>query len=343
VTFLALGLLLLSGQDPNRPPARESVPAGIHLAEALWRSGKVEEARSELSKARARAPEILLPLLLLARIDGVESEELARRIPDARIRAKLLENAPMEGEDFVPIERPAIVLASMGEIDRALAEYRAAAVVDPGNVDLHRHLGNAFFKASRNIEAAEAFERAVTLEPKDAGSWGQLGSSCLRLQWWDKAIEAFEKARALSGDQPGGLLALGYAYERKPDFERALSFYKRASELSPAWAQPPYRMGRTLMRLDRRKEAERELKRALQIDSKHAEARCFLGALYLENRDLVSATRELELSVSLSPRYAKAHFYLGQAYLRAGRRDDARTELARYEEITRENGDVDPN
>jgi len=319
------------------------VPARIYLAEVLWLSGKVEEARTELSRARDQAPELLLPLLLLARIEGDESEELVSHIPDARTRAKLLANAVLEGDAFVPIERPAIVLASMGETDRALAEYRAAAEVDPGNVDLHRHLGNVFFKASRNIEAVEAFERAVTLEPKDAASWGQLGSSCLRLQWWDKAIEAFEKARALSGDQPGGLLALGYAYERKPDFERALSFYKRASELSPSWAQPPYRMGRTLMKLDRREDAERELKRSLEIDSNLAEARCFLGALYLENRDLVSATRELELSVSLSPRYAKAHFYLGQAYLRTGRREEARAALARYEQITRETGDVDPN
>jgi len=319
------------------------VPARIYLAEVLWSSGKDEEARTELSVVRERAPEILLPLLLLARIEGSESEELVRRIPDARTRAKLLANAVLEGEAFVPIERPAIVLASMGEIDRALAEYRAAAEVDPGNVDLHRHLGSAFFKVSRNVEAAEAFEKAVTLEPKDASSWGQLGSSCLRLQWWDKAIEAFEKARALSGDHPGGLLALGYAYERKPDFERALGFYERAGELSRSWAQPPYRMGRTLIKLDRREDAERELKRALEIDSNLAEARCFLGALYLENRELVSATRELELSVSLSPRYAKAHFYLGQAYLRAGRREEARAELARYEQIMRETGDIGPN
>jgi len=319
------------------------VPARIYLAEVLWLSGKDEEARTELSKVRERAPEILLPLLLLSRIERAESEELVRRIPDARMRATLLANSLLDGEAFVPIERPAIVLASMGETDRALAEYRAAAEVDPENVDLHRHLGNAFFKAARNVEAAEAFEKAVTLEPKDASSWGQLGSSCLRLQWWDKAIDAFEKARSLSGDQPGGILALGYAYERKPNFEKAIDFYRRAGELSPSWAQPPYRIGRTLLKLDRREEAERELKRAIEIDSNLAEARCFLGALYLENRDLVSATRELELSVSLSPRYAKAHFYLGQAYLRAGRKEEAKAELAEYEQITRETGDVDPN
>jgi tetratricopeptide (TPR) repeat protein len=333
----AAGYRELLATDPGFVLAR------IYLAEVLWLSGKDEEARTELSKAREGAPEILLPLLLLARIERGESKELVRRIPDARTRAKLLANAVLEGEAFIPIERPAIVLASMGESDRALAEYRAAAEVAPDNVDLHRHLGSVFFKASRNVEAAEAFEKAVTLEPKDASSWGQLGSSCLRLQWWDKAIEAFEKARTLSGDQPGGLLALGYAYERKPDFERALTFYKRASELSPSWAQPPYRMGRTFIKLDRREEAQRELKRALEIDSNLAEARCFLGALYLENRDLVSATRELELSVSLSPRYAKAHFYLGQAYLRAGRKEEAKAELAKYEQITRETGDVESN
>lgn len=340
---MALGLVLLFVQESHRSAAKGSVREEIYRAEALWRSGKVEEARSALEKASARAPEILLPLLLLARIDGVESEELARRIPDVRMRAKLLENTPMEGEDFVPIERPAIVLASLGDIDRALLEYRAVAEVDPGNVDLQRHLGNIFFKASRNVEAVEAFEKAVSLDAKDASSWGQLGSSYLRLQWWDKAIGAFEKARALSGDQPAGLLAIGYAYERKPDFERALSFYKRASELSPSWAQPAYRMGRTLMKLNRGNEAERELKRALELDPNLAEARCFLGALYLENRDLVAATRELERSVSLSPRYAKGHFYLGQAYLRAGRKEEAKAELAKFEQITRETGEVDPN
>ncbi len=339
---LALGFLVLLGQETYRPSA-PIVPAGIYRAEALWRSGKPEEARAELAQVRARAPEILLPLVLLARIDGVESDELARRIPDARVRKSVLENAPMEGEDFVPIERPAIVLASVGAIDLALAEYRAVAELDPLNVDLHRHLGNAFFKASRNVEAAEAFRKAVSLDPKDAGAFGQLGSASLRLQWWDEAIEAFEKARSLEGDKPGGLLALGYAYERKPDFEKALDFYQRASKLSPSWAQPPYRRGRTLLKLDRREEAERELKRALELDSNLAEARCFLGALYLENQDLVAATRELELAVAQSPRYAKAHFYLGQAYLRAGRREEAKASLARYEQITRETGDVEPN
>jgi tetratricopeptide (TPR) repeat protein len=327
----------LLAKDPD------SVTARLYLAEALWLSGNREEAREELSRVRQRAPAILFPLVLLARIDGTESEELVRRIPDARMRAKLLDDSFIEGETIVPIERAAIVLASMGAIDPALAEYRAAAEADPGNLDLHRHLGAFFFKASRDVEAVEAFERAVAIEPSDASSWGQLGSSRLRLQWWDEAIEALEKARSLSGDQPGGLLALGYAYERKPDFEKAVDFYRRAAALSPSWAQPHYRMGRTFIKLDRREEAERELKRAIELDSKLAEARSFLGALYLENRDLVSATRELELAVSLSPRYAKAHFYLAQAYSRAGRAEEAKAELASHERITRESGEVDPN
>ncbi|MGH9333498.1 MAG: tetratricopeptide repeat protein [Vicinamibacteria bacterium] len=209
------------------------VAARIYLAEALWLSGRKQEAIEELSVVRERAPKILLPLLLLARVRGSEGEELVHRLPDARTRATLIENAMLEGEAFSPIERPAIVLASIDAIDRALEEYRAVAEVDPENVALHRHLGSAFFKASRNVEAIAAFEKAVSLDPNDAGSWGQLGSASLRLMWWDRAIEAFERAKEISGEQPAGLLALGYAFERKPDFEKALSFYRRAGELAP--------------------------------------------------------------------------------------------------------------
>jgi tetratricopeptide (TPR) repeat protein len=309
-----------------------NLAARIYLAETLWFSGQAEAARSEIATARAQAPELLLPLLLASRF-GTEKPEL----PEA-----MIENALLEGETFVPIERAALLLAATGEIDRALEEYRLVAEIDPKNASLHRHLGNAFFKASRNLEAVEAFESAVALEPNDAASWGQLGSSYLRLQWWDKAIAAFEKARSLSGDQPGGLLALGYAYERKPDLERAVSLYRKASELAPRRGQPHYRMGRTLIKLDRRDEAERELKQALEIEPSLAEARCFLGALYLEDRDLDSAIHELETAVSMSPRYPKSHFYLAQAYQRAGRGEEAKAELAIYEKLSRESADVEP-
>jgi tetratricopeptide (TPR) repeat protein len=318
------------------------VAARVYLAETLWLSGRVGEARDELETVRRVAPEPLLPHLLLARLDGSESRELTRRIPAPALRARLLRNALLEGESFVPMERPAVVLASLGEIDLALGDYRVAAEIDPWNVDLHRHLGIAFSKASRHREAIEALESAVALEPKDAGSWGQLGSSALRLQWWDRAIEAFRRANELSGERPAGLLALGYAYERKPDFHAALSLYERAAELAPAWAQPPYRMGRTLIKLDRRDDAERALKRALDLEEGHVEARCFLGALYLEDGDLTKAARELEHSIAISPRYPKAHYYLAQAYSRAGRLDEARAELTLYEELVREVGDTDP-
>jgi tetratricopeptide (TPR) repeat protein len=305
--------------------------ARIYLAETLWFSGRAEEARKEIQKVREQLPSLLLPALLLARFGGEKPP-----VPEA-----ILENAMLAGEAFVPVERAAVLLAAMGEIDRALGEYRLVAEIDPKNASLHRHLGNAFFKASRNLEAIEAYESAVALEPGDAASWGQLGSSYLRLQWWDKAIAAFEKARSLSGDQPGGILALAYAYERKPELERALSLYRKASELAPRSGQAPYRMGRTLMKLNRREEAARELKRALEIEPGLAEARCFLGALYLEDRDLDSAIHELETAISMSPRYAKSHFYLAQAYQRAGRGEEAKTELALYEKLTRESADVE--
>lgn len=315
--------------------------ARVYLGEALLLSGNHDEARRELQAAREKAPEPLLPLLLLVRMDG-ERGELAQRIPSPAVRGKLIADALLEGETFVPMERPALVLASLGEIDAALRDYRASSEIDPWNVDMHRHMGNVFFKSARNVEAVEAFQRVVALAPDDAGAWGQIGSSSLRLMWWDTAIEALEKATALSGEQPGGLLALGYAYERKPDFDKALSIYRRAAALAPQWAQAPYREGRTLIKLDRLDEAERALKRAVSLDPKMAEAVCFLGSVFLEKRELDAAIKELERAVALNPRYAKAHYYLSQAYLRSGRKDEAREELATYERLVAASGATDP-
>ena len=224
---------------------------------------------------------------------------------------------------------------------RSIARWRRSI---PQNVDLHRHLGNAFFKASRNVEAAEAFEKAVALDPKDACAWGQLGSASLRLQWWDKAIEAFEKARTLEGDKPGGLLALGYAYERKPDFEKALDFYRRAAELSPSWAQPPYRRGRTLIKLDRREDAERELKRALEIDREPRGSALFSrGSLSRESRSRLGDTRARALGLALRRATPRRTSISGRHTCEPGDGTKRRASLARYEQITRETGDAEPN
>lgn len=320
----------------------DAVAARVYLAQVLLFTGRTEEARVELALAREAAPEPLLPLLLALKLDAAgASAELERRVPHPGLRRSLLDNVLLEGESYVSLGRPTIVLASLGDIEGALADYRASARIDPWNVEMHRLMGNALFKSSRNLEAVEAFRAVVALDPDDAAAHGQLGSSALRLMWWDTAIEALERARSLAGDSPGGLLALGYAYERKPDFAKALSLYASVAELAPNFPQAHYRMGRTLIKLDRLDEAERALSRALELDSGMVEAACFLGAVLLEKRDLEGAVAQLERATSLQPSFAKAHFYLSQAYLRSGRRDEAKVAMEAYRKLAA-SGEVEP-
>ena len=311
------------------------VPARLYLAESLWLSGNPEAARQELVTARLAVPSLLLPMVLLAQLEGGDPAPLEEAVPNPRMRARLINGMRLEGESFVPMERSAILLLAMGAVEPALEDYQAISKVDPENAELHRKLGGVLAKARRPLESAQAFERVVSLEPRDARSWGQLGSSYLRLMWWEPAIEAFQAALDIEGEKPAGLLALGYALEQKPDFEAALRVYERAARLQPSWAQAPYRVGKTLIKLSRRDEAEAALKRAVELDPKMVEAVCFLGSVYLENGEIDAATRELENAVALDPRYSKAHFYLGQAYLRAGREEEARKALAAYERLNK--------
>ncbi len=224
----------------------------LYLAQTLWLAGKREEARRELVSSLVRAPDLLLPLLL-ASLDNREETKLDQVIPDPRLRSHLMKGIRFELErmKFVSVGRPALLLLSLRATEIALEDYRLAARADPGDPDLHRPMGKALFEARRSFEVSEAFEKVVSLEPKDGNSWRQLGSNYLRLMWWDSAIRALKTAMDLQGEQPATLLAVGYAFERRPDFDRAVTVYRKAARLAPSWAQAHYRLGRTLIKLDR--------------------------------------------------------------------------------------------
>jgi tetratricopeptide (TPR) repeat protein len=320
--------------DPDFAPAR------VYLAEALWMSGRKEEATEELQSASDQNPKLLLPLLLLAEADGNQEAlaALSGRLPDATLRSKLQGAIRLEQRKFVPIGLPSLLLLAGGAVEESLEDYRQASELDPGEPELHRHMGSGLVKARRFLEAAEAFEKAVAIEPNDAPSWRQLGSSYLVLLRWDSAVQALEKALELGERNVGVILALGYAYERKADFKKALEIYRESERLEPMSPQPHYRIGRVLVELNELSEAEVAFRRALKLDPEMVPVLSHLGAIHLKQGDFSTAIEELEKAIELDPNHYEAYYHLSQAYWRTNRPEEARRALATYNKLKLEYG-----
>jgi len=204
-------------------------------------------------------------------------EALARREPDAQLFQTTYARA----------------LKEAGQLDRAVAIYRAAArrwATDP--IVLHDFavaareaaaLAPAGAKALRE-EAARAEQAAITLAPSSAMAHNGLG-----------------------------LLAADAERPRE-----AVAEFQRATEIDPNNASYWANLGNARRALGDRGGAEQAYRRALDVDAREADAANGLGVLLVEAQKPAEAVAWFERATAASPEFVEARLNLGIALQQSG-------------------------
>jgi arylsulfatase A-like enzyme/Tfp pilus assembly protein PilF len=189
----------------------------------------------------------------------------------------------------------ALTNSQQGRHQEALRNLRSAEKVEKNSVAITSLMAREFYHVHDITDAAEYFQIALRLNPKDAVANYYLGLCQLE----------------------GGNLP------------RAESSFKRALELDPMLFAAAYNLGVTYSRQHRADEAIRAFKRAVTILPDYAEAHEALGELYLYLNRPDDAARELERAVAIDSNMAKAHYQLGRAYTSQGLQEKAQREFDR--------------
>ncbi len=143
---------------------------------------------------------------------------------------------------------------------------------------------NALAAHFAGLQTADAYERAVQLEPGSARNWYLLG------RFWQysledpdtpRAIRAYLTALSLDPRSSATWLDLGAAYEAQNDPARARNAYLEAKNAYPASADVSWRYGNFLLRQGELEPAFAEIRRAVQADSKRG-AEAFSRCLRVE-------------------------------------------------------------
>lgn len=124
-------------------------------------------------------------------------------------------------ENAEKIYRWGKVLEDAGEFDGALARYREALDVDPGNVMVLSQIGRLTIKLGRYAEAVQALEKAVATASDNPDIMNDLG---VAMTFNGQAQEAVALYDRLLDDFPDYLPALfnkGYALVQVRDYENA--------------------------------------------------------------------------------------------------------------------------
>ncbi len=161
-----------------------------------------------------------------------------------------------------------------------------------------------------------------------------IGVALMNQQLLDKALARFEEAHAADPASAIPLVNKGIALLYLQKLKQAEEALTQAAVADPNNPRAWYCLGLTHFDAGNPQAAVEDFEHAIRLDPADANAHYFLGSTYLSLKDYAHAIEQFEAAANLDPLHASAQFGLAKALQRAGRTDEAREHLKRFQQIT---------
>jgi tetratricopeptide (TPR) repeat protein len=153
-------------------------------------------------------------------------------------------------------------------VNEALAFYRVAVGLRPGNAPAHNNLGAAL-KARGNVkEAIECWRKALDLDPKLVEAHNNLGNALADQRDVKGAIECYKRALDIDPKDAYTHINLGVALQAQGDVQGAIACYQTAIDLEPKLAGAHINLGHALRKQGKFVLALEALRRGHELGSK---------------------------------------------------------------------------
>src|SRR5215213_4780589 len=174
---------------------------------------------------------------------------------------------------------------------------------------------------------------AKTTAREDAYRANNLGVALLEQFKYKEAADAFKRALQLEPNLALARVNLGIALFNVPDLPAAQRELQAASALAPSAPQPPYLLGLAAKTQNKSEEAIAFFQKVLRIDPNDVGANVNLGQLYSQQRKYPEAIAVLRTGLAAEPYNATALYNLGTGLMRAGQRDEGQKVIAQFQEL----------
>jgi Tfp pilus assembly protein PilF len=168
---------------------------------------------------------------------------------------------------------------------------------------------------------------------EDAYRANNLGVALLEQFKHKEAADAFRRALQLDPSLVVARINLGIALFNIPDLPAAQKELQTAITAAPSAPQPHYLLGLAAKTQNRPEEAIASFKKVLAVDPNDVGANVNLGQLYSQQRKYPEAIAALRLAVAAEPYNATALYNLGTTLIRAGQREEGQKVIAQFQEL----------
>lgn len=149
----------------------------------------------------------------------------------------------------------------LGDLEKALREYRSLSASDPQMPQVHYNAGQTLIRLNRFDEAEKEFREELVINPADASSKYHLAFTMIeRKVKTDDAIALLNDAVALRPDYAEALYQLGKIYLEMGETEKAIDNLERAANSQKGKDYVHYQLSLAYRRASRVADADRQLK-----------------------------------------------------------------------------------
>ena len=188
-----------------------------------------------------------------------------------------------------------------GEVNEALAEFRAALYLRPGSPYAHNDIGLVLTKMGQLDEAVDHLNAAIQILPKHPTAHYSLGNALLQKGQTDDAIKEFERQLALQPDHAQARCNLAIALLNQGRLNQAMAQYERTIELRPDYAEAYYGLGNCYLERGNPEKAIKQYEQALKLSPRLVEARNNLATILSQKGEIDRAISELEEAIRVQP------------------------------------------
>ncbi|MEN6557345.1 MAG: tetratricopeptide repeat protein, partial [Thermoguttaceae bacterium] len=139
-----------------------------------------------------------------------------------------------------------VELASRGQLDAAMAEYRAALDVKPDYTDALNNLGAALSQQGRTDAAIQQFKKVLTIDPQYAKAHFNWGTALAQQGQNDAAARQFRQALETDPDMDGARYSLGVALAACGRNDDAIDEFRKVLQRRPTLTDAHFNLGALL-------------------------------------------------------------------------------------------------
>ncbi len=219
----------------------------------------------------------------------------------------------------------------LGNLEKAIATFRAAIQKNPNLTAAHYNLGLGLAQIGKPKEAINAFYRSIQLKPDFAIAYSNIAAASLEINDTKTAITYSKRAIELAPNLAVAYYNLGLSLKQQKDLRGAIIQLQKSASLDPKSPETAYNLGLLIQETGDLNQAKTFFLQALTLNPKYAEANYNLGAVLLieaktqpELSEVITYFRQaIELQKAQKKDYANAYYGLGVAFAKLGKKPEA--------------------